>query len=205
MRYVDSLDYDILVDAVKKSANVDINALSCEIGVRAGGSSAMMIDALVKSAQAGRTHLLLDPWGNIEYLTSENSLTRHDYSNTMRNVCMSDLYQHIESLHGGSINVLPFVMEDTEFFERFADGVPIYSNTKRIANTYSVVHFDGPHAFDPLVVETEFFIPRLLPGSTVVYDDVGNYDHAEFERWLLPQGFKVLQRGDRKISYTFGT
>jgi hypothetical protein len=201
MRFIDSAEYEILKRAVVESASVDINAMSCEIGVRAGGGSALMIDTLVESGQKDRTHILLDPYGSIEYETSEGNITRHDYTNEMRDICLVDIYYHVFEKHNNEINVLPFIMEDTEFFKRFSDGVPIYSNFKRIATKYSVVHFDGPHAIEPLKTEVDFFAPRMVKGSMAVFDDILNYDHSLFEHHLFDKGFELVEKGQRKASY----
>lgn len=38
-----------------------------------------------------------------------------------------------------------FPLEDTEFFKRYCDGIPIYDEYKRIVNKYAMVFLDGPH------------------------------------------------------------
>jgi len=197
----DSAEYEILFRAVGGVAQLDRNALSCEIGLREGGGSKWMIEALAITDQFDRTHIAIDPYGNIEYETAEGIATRHDYTNEMRNRCMKDLYQYLSDEVNDRINVLVFILEDTEFFTRFENGVPLYSHVKRIADKYAVIHFDGPHAHLPLIAEAEFFIPRTLQGGMFVFDDIGNYDHQAFEDWLLPQGFILVEKGVRKASY----
>jgi len=200
----DSLEYEILSNAVAEAASVDVNALSCEIGLREGGGSHYMLDALWNSGQLGRTHIAIDPYGNIDYTTSENITTRFDYTNDMRNRCMANLHSHLHTQYSDTLNFLFFPLEDTEFFTRYADGVPIYQEFKRIATHYSTVHFDGPHAAEPLIAEFMFFVPRLLKGSTIVFDDIGNYDHQSFEdTWIAANNFELLEKGSRKASYRY--
>lgn len=197
----DSLEYDILFDAVLSVKDLDPTALSCEIGLREGGGSKYMLDAMVSSGSY-RTHLTLDPYGNIDYETSEGRIMHHDYTNEMRNQCMVDLYNYVKNELSNKINVLFFNLEDTEFFERFGDGVPIYAANKTMATKYAVIHYDGPHARNPLDVELAFFTPRMVKGGVAVFDDIANYDHTAFENEsLFPAGYKLIKKGYRKASY----
>ena len=199
----DSREYGILVNAVEAAAHLDPKALSCEIGLREGGGTKHMIDAMWQSGQYGRTHIAIDPYGNIEYKSAEGLVTRHDYTNTMRNRCMMELHEYLHTQYNDQINVLVFVLEDAEFFKRYADGVPIYWHSKRIANQYAVVHFDGPHAHAPLVEGVEFFTPRLVQGAHVVFDDIANYDHDKLERKLFEMGYSPVDKGAYKASYKY--
>lgn len=203
MLQTDSAEYEILQEATEAVRFLDQNALSCEIGLRAGGGSKVIIDALIATDQTARTHIAIDPYGNIEYLTSEDNKTRHDYTNHMRNQCMWDLYQYICEQRADQINILVFLMEDSEFFKRFGDGVPVYEEYKRIATEYALVHFDGPHALEPLREEVSFFTSRLADGAHVVFDDIGNYPHNQLEKELLGVGFTLVKKGDRKASYKY--
>lgn len=194
----DSSEYEILASAAIAIRGLEPTALTCEIGLRAGGGSRHIIEALVESEQRYRTHIAIDPYGNIEYETSEGLVTRHDYTNHMRNQCMQELYQYATEK---DINVLVFLLEDTEFFNRFSDGVPIYQEVKRLATHYALVHFDGPHAKEPLQKEIDFFVPRIIHGGMFVFDDINNYNHQEVEEALLPRGFELVERGSNKASY----
>lgn len=201
MLQTDSSEYDILTDAVTAVKYLDQNALSCEIGLRQGGGSHLMIKALYDSDQLSRTHIAIDPYGNIEYRSTETETVRYDYTNRMRNECMHDLYKVIIEEFNNLINVLVFNLEDSEFFKRFEDGIPIYDEYKRYATQYAVIHFDGPHAFEPLQNEVLFFIPRTLVGGMFVFDDISNYDHDRLETFLLAQNFSLVRKGSRKASY----
>lgn len=193
----DSSEYNILTDAVKMVVN--ITGLSCEIGLRAGGGSSAIMQALADSLQFTKTHIAIDPYGNIEYETRENMKTRHDYTNQMRDQCIIDMYYFAMVI---KINFLFFPLEDTEFCKSFVDGVPLYNETKAIVNQYAFVHFDGPHAYAPLVTEFRFFNDRAPIGAVFVFDDVGNYDHAKLETEVMfPAGWELIKRGAVKASY----
>ena len=198
----DSLEYDILERAVARIGHLPAEAMSCEIGLREGGGSKYMLDTLFNTNQHSRTHIAIDPYGNIEYETAENQTTRHDYTNQMRNKCMRELYFYASMHLYNAINVLVFILEDTEFFNRYGDGVPVYAEYKSLLTKYAVVHFDGPHAAIPLKQEFDFFFERSLDGSVFVFDDIGNYDHDLFEKDVLfPNKLELLEKGTRKASY----
>ena len=58
----DSGEYNILINAVEKIRNVD--GMTCEIGVREGGSSKIILDTL-KNTNQNKVHIAIDPFGNI--------------------------------------------------------------------------------------------------------------------------------------------
>lgn len=200
MLEADSRDYQLIVDGVHRIRNVE--GLSCEIGLRAGGGSAYIMSALRETGQFGRTHIAIDPYGNIEYETAEHNVTRHDYTNQMRDKCMVGMYNLSQQL---CLNFLFFNMEDTEFFNRYADGVPIYKERKSIETKYAFVHFDGPHAYAPVLEEFKFFDPRADKGAVFVFDDVSNYNHDKLEREVIfAKGWSLIHKTNVKASYIKG-
>jgi hypothetical protein len=114
----DSGDYYLLTKGVELSAHAE--GLTCEIGLRTGGGTKHIMEALSKY-RPGKVHIAIDPYGNILY------------------------------------------------------GVPVYNQVKTIWKTYSFVHFDGPHAFDSLMTEIDFFYKRITPGACWYFDDVKGY------------------------------
>lgn len=215
----DSLEYDILVNAVPKVK--DIEGAIVEIGTRRGGSAKMIMDAFVENEDTNRSFFCIDPYGNIELECTNLNLNRAyaeanielegdrdskaisrpvrlDYTNDMRNSVIPALYQYAYS-KGFNFNF--FCLEDTEFFQRYADGVPTYDTIKRYNNRYAFVFFDGPHTNKAVLEETEFFIRRSTKGSVFVYDDIWMYDHHLVERRLFSNGFEVLEKKDIKASY----
>ena len=197
MLTADSGDYHLITNAVSKVK--DINGLTCEIGLRGGGGSYYVMEAL-SSTNQNKTHIAIDPYGNIEYESHENRKVRLDYTNAMRDQCMIDIYTAAKFLN---VNFLFFPLEDTEFFKRYKDGVPVYQEFKTLMNKYSFVHFDGPHAIKPLIKEFNFFHSRMDKGATIVFDDVSSYyDHDLLEqKYILPAGWELLDKTTKKASY----
>lgn len=195
----DSADYDLLYRAALEALTT--GGLYCEIGVRRGGSLRWIIDALQGS---GRTIVAIDPYGNIEYAATQTHRGRLDYTNNMKDESLPHIYRYVD---GKNINLIFFNLEDTEFFDRFASGVPVYNTTKTIQDRYAFVFFDGPHDMSSINAELDFFIPRINPGSIFVFDDVGSYPHSIIHTRLLNNGFTMLESGvaGRKISYRYST
>ena len=195
-------DYYILYDAAMMIR--DIPGITCEIGLRAGGGTKRILDAL-QTKLAPRTHIAIDPYGEIPYFWKENFIPEEtDYSNNMRDRIMISMSQYC--IENPNINFYLYPMEDTEFFKRFADGVPVYFNKgKQIINEYSLVHFDGPHSLETTLNETLFFEPRALKGAIFVYDDVVDYyDHNVIRSHLLTAGWSIVASTYYKASYIKG-
>lgn len=192
----DSEDYQLLSKGVELSANT--LGLSCEIGLRRGGGSKFIIEAIAQHCP-DKMHVAVDPYGHIEYEHKESDRVRLDYTNQMMADCMANIYPFAESK---KVQFIFINLEDTEFFERYANGVPVYNINKRVINTYSFVHFDGPHAILPLTKEIAFFAERAKAGTCWVFDDVtGYYDHDAIERYVLSLGFKLIEKTARKALY----
>lgn len=196
----DSGDYDLITEAAEITSG--LTGFACEIGLRRGGGTKHMIDVIAKQ-NPKRDMLAIDPYGNIDYNTVVNfnagpQVVKLDYTNTMRNECLVNLYDYAEMQ---KVNFIFINLEDTEFFKRYADGVPVYQEHKRLVNSYSLVHFDGPHFTDDVVKEIEFFMPRAELGAAFVFDDVSYYDHSIVDKILLENGWKNLQKKSFKWSY----
>jgi hypothetical protein len=192
----DSLEYEILRNATL--AIGDVEGMTCELGVRRGGGSKVIIDALIESNNVNRHHVCVDPYGNIEYVRTDNSTGRLDYHNQMRNDCLFNIYAYVRNL---PIDLHFFVLEDTEFFKRYSDGVPVYNQEKSILTKYALVHFDGPHSVELIKKEIEFFIDRTNQGSIFVFDDIRDYDHNLIEEMLFSNNWVLLEKGQHKASY----
>ena len=193
----DSANYEVLAEGVKRASPVE--GLTCEIGLRRGGGSKVIIDALVETKQhLSKAHVAVDPYGDIAYQETDARTVRLDYTNDMRDECLMNMYLYCRAR---KVNFCFFNLEDTEFFKRFADGVPVYDKSKRVVNTYSFVHFDGPHAVGPLKTEIAFFNDRTRPGAVFVFDDVNSYDHAAIDQALKSMGWELYRTTDRKWAY----
>jgi len=195
----DSGDYHLLTKGIELSA--DTSGMTCEIGLRRGGGTKTIIDALAIHAPH-KVHIAIDPYGNIEYENKEGSIVRLDYTNEMRDECLSNLYPYAREK---KINFQFFNLEDAEFFERFNNGVPVYNVTKERIEQYSFVHFDGPHAINLIIDEIYFFQDRMLPGTCWVFDDVvGYYDHDQLEKeYIIPAGFNLISKTWHKALYQY--
>jgi len=194
----DGEDYHILANAAKLISN--IKGLTCEIGVRAGGSSKIIIDAIMASKPiAIRTHIAIDPYGDLDYEYNDDEIIEKAYSDKLRDIAIPALYRYCV---GSKVNFLFFQMTDTQFFTRFGDGVPIYINGKEyITNVYAFVYFDGPHTTKATLTEMMFFEQKTVPGSIFVFDDVTFYNHDKLQKILLAKNWKVLEETEHKISY----
>jgi len=179
----DSREYEVLYHAAVQSATVP--GASVEIGVREGGGSELIMRAS-HGYNRSRVHVAIDPWGDLPYILSGQDSGYH-YTDEMRHRCMVGL-STIQYKTGVDVLVMP--MCDTDFFERYADGVPFYrAGQDESITRYSLVHFDGPHNLDDIRKEVDFFTDRMSCGSWWVFDDVYLYDHAALETDILAAGF----------------
>lgn len=216
----DSQEYEVLVNAAAKLDRETPGAI-VEIGTRRGGSAKMIIDGLVSTGNNNRSMFCIDPYGNIEIECTNLNMTVHepnrqiegdkeskeitspqrfDYDNTMRNRIIPSLYYYA---YNAGFNFTFFCLEDTEFFKRYHDGVPVYDEVKTLENEYAFVFFDGPHDNIALDTELEFFVPRSVIGTIFVFDDVWMMDNDKIveQKWLFPNGFELIERGKIKASY----
>jgi hypothetical protein len=191
----DSGCYDVITRAVEKCK--DIPGLTCEIGLRCGGGTKVIVDALVASG-SDKIHIAIDPYGNIEYAHKDDCIARCDYTNAMRDEYVPNVYSYCKEQ---GVNFYFFNMEDTEFFKRYADGIPVYNQFKSIHNLYSFVHFDGPHTVTDVIAEIDFFHPRTPLGATFVFDDIAYYNHNEVDSYLENLGWWIYETSDCKYSY----
>jgi len=161
----------------------------------------MIMDEFIR-AGVFKTHVMVDPYGDIEYLTTEKNQVRlaTDYTNTMRDECMVALFNYYRNK---PVNPVVFIMEDVEFFKRFPDGVPTYVNRGKIFETsYCIVHLDGPHDSTAVNTEFDFFGPRMVKGAMLVCDDTNLYDHwGRSHPHIEAGGFKLVEKGQRKSVY----
>jgi hypothetical protein len=95
-------------------------------------------------------------------------------------------------------------MEDTEFFMRFEDGVPVYNEYKQILKDYALVFFDGPHDVPSVLKEISFFSSRTPVGGIWVFDDITYYDHDVVEKVIFNLGFQPMEKTLVKASYKKG-
>jgi hypothetical protein len=198
---IDSQEYEVLYYAAQQS--VGVPGASCEIGVREGGGSEIILRAQ-RDCTPTRPHVMIDPWGNLPYAEG-TAVVHHDYVSQMRRRCAEGIMRLAKEYQW---DVLLFWMRDTDFFQRFADGVPYYpDNDAQMITHYSMVHFDGPHSVECLQREIAFFGPRMSKGAFWVFDDVEMYNHAALEEQIASFGFDrdepfpLGRRPIRKMAY----
>lgn len=188
----DGIEYDILERAIKAVQHVP--GLFLEIGTRRGGSLQIAIDAALKTGQQ-RTFISVDPYGNIPYNDGRN-VTRYDYTNRMRFEAMAQLFSYVQDK---PVNVIHFTLEDTEFFSRFADGVPVYDQEKKIFSQYAFAFLDGPHDLESIMEEIGFLSPRMHPGAQIVVDNIEYFDVAAMVERCSLFSFEEVERNNQKI------
>jgi hypothetical protein len=195
----DQLEQQILYNAA--ASIKDVEGIVCEIGLReAGGMSVMMMGCL-DNEDYSHPFLAIDPFGNIAYNWQENVTVMTDYTNQMKNKALSNLYKFCFERN---LNFNLICLEDTEFFNRFSDGVPIYTEAKKtIYDKYALIHFDGPHTVKDITNEIKFFKDKMSVGGMLVFDDVvGYYDHNKVEEYILEGDYyELVEKSNHKASY----
>jgi len=184
----DSVEYEIIKEACQSLTNDKL--LTCEIGVRQGQGSKIILDELVFK---DHWHIGIDPYGNLNYEHYDNSgAYTCDYTNDMKLQLIKDLDYK---------NFTLFPMGDDEFMKRFYDGVPIYRNEKEIINKYDLVHFDGPHKTYDVIKEAMFFAERSHAGTVFIFNDYPKYDMDLILKIIVNEfGFMLLKQGKNKIA-----
>lgn len=194
----DSLDYELLTKGVELSK--DTEGLTCEIGLRRGGGTKYIIDAIAEHCPH-KVHIAIDPYGSILYADKDNQKVRLDYTNDMAGEALPQIYGYA---HSKKVRFIFFQLEDTEFMTRFFNGVPVYDHEKSIVDKYSFVHFDGPHSVNELWNEVQFFAYKSNPGACICFDDIKHYDHTELERLMFYHtNAKLIQKTERKALYQY--
>lgn len=194
----DSLEYELLAQATAQVVAAQVPGLTCEIGVRTGGGTQVILDALARSPSYAYTHIGIDPWGALNYDTSDATLYVDTiYTDRMRRQACADLYAYANEV---GVDLQLIVMTDAEFFRRFATGVYLYRHGhSEPVNQYALVHFDGPH-YTPLVLdEVRFFGPRAPRGARWVFDDYPWYDAAAVQAEAAQYGFTLDTQGRVKM------
>jgi hypothetical protein len=166
----------------------DVEGMSIEIGLRRGGGTLEIIEAFIENNDR-RPHICVDPYGNIEYY-GHGQIMQYDYYNSMRNETISNLYKYAEDRN---VNIIFFNLEDSEFYKRFNDGVPVYDNgRKNIISKYCLAHIDGQHDVKSVNISTDFFIKNMATKGIIVYDNTDYYEHDLIHTKLLNNNFEIL-------------
>jgi hypothetical protein len=180
----DSKDYNLLDNWVRSLKIKTDKVLTCEIGVREGLGSKIIMDGvrgIRGQATGGYMHIGIDPYGNLKYQHYDNSPAyTADYTNEMRLQLEKDLsdYKEFKLFH----------MTDKEFMRRYSDYGP-----------FNLVHFDGPHMTRHVLNEAIFFAERSEQYTKFIFDDFKGYNMTLIAEALEYYGFKTIDKGENKI------
>ena len=177
----DSKDYNLLDNWVRALRVSSKDILSCEIGVREGLGSKIIMDGIKANGPRTYTHVGIDPYGNLKYQHYDNSPAyTADYTNEMRLQLEKDLsnYKEFKLFH----------MTDKEFMRRYPEYGP-----------FNLVHFDGPHMTRDVINEAIYFAERSAINTRFIFDDFKGYNIILISNVLEYYGFKEIDKGDNKI------
>ena len=155
---------------------------SCEIGVREGLGSKIIMDTFKERIQGTPyMHFGVDPYGNLEYQHYDNTgAYTCDYTDDMYEQMMKDFE---------SYPMFYFTkMTDTEFM-----------NTYTNIDYFNFVHFDGPHMTKDVITEAVWFANKSVKGTRFIFDDYPKYDMPFVEKILEKYGFTRKEAGKNKI------
>jgi hypothetical protein len=173
----DSTEYELLVKWCETSpyANQE-GSISCEIGVREGMGTKIILDHLKP-----QVHIGIDPYGNLKYQHYDTSPAYTcDYTDDMYHQMMQDFAEYK--------NFQMYKMTDIDFMKRFnyLDG-------------YCFVHFDGPHMTKDVIREAIYFADKAIDHARFIFDDYPKYNMSKICDLLAYWDFKVLEKGENKI------
>ena len=177
----DSKDYNLLDNWVRTLKLDSGKVLTCEIGVREGLGSKIIMDGIRNRATGDYMHIGIDPYGNLKYQHYDNSPAyTADYTNEMRLQLEKDLsdYKEFKLFH----------MTDKEFMRRYPEYGP-----------FNLVHFDGPHMTRDVLNEAVYFAERSATNTRFIFDDFKGYNMILISNVLEYYGFKEIDKGDNKI------
>ena len=183
----DSTDYDLLD---KWSKNFDCQGYkSCEIGVREGLGSKIIMDNVINNY----IHVGVDPYGDLVYQHCDDQPNRqwigHEpgvaptYPDSMRDQMLYDF----KSYHNEGRFTL-CNMTDTKFM----------NDTEHKNSKFAFVHFDGPHMTRDVITEAIWFANRSAPHTRFVFDDHNEYAMSVIANSLLYFDFKTKEMGKNK-------
>jgi len=167
--------------------------LTCEIGIREGLGSKLMMDLLKTKNHKIHYHIGIDPYGSLEnqYFNKINSKSL-SYSNAMRDQLKIDFATY-PSFHLMNIT-------DLKFMDLYRQGFPVYhEGHPYICSEYSCVHFDGPNRTTDVLRQALFFCDRSHTGTTFCFSNYTQYNIELIQRVCGAFGFKEIKKGKYKM------
>ena len=193
----DSCEYELLTEAIKSSYKLKTNDyyLTCEIGVREGLGSKIIMDEMKTKNHGTHHHIGIDPYGDIKYrhFDKEHDFIEHpktDYTNLMKLRLKKDLIDYP--------NFHLMEMTDQEYMDKYRNGLTIYDDKPKLLDKYTVVHFDGPHTTVDVLREVLFFCDRSHVGTTFCFDDYKLYKMEMIGPLTCEYGFRSLKKGKQR-------
>jgi len=183
----DSTDYDLLE---KWTKGFDCQGYkTCEIGVREGLGSKIIMDNVVNNY----IHVGVDPYGDLVYQHCDDQPDRTwhgfekgvapTYPDSMRDTMLKDFLPY-----RNEGNFVLCNMTDTQFM----------NDSEHRHSTFAFVHFDGPHMTKDVITEAIWFANRSAPHTRFVFDDHNTYEMSTIAHALTFFDFKTKEMGDNK-------
>ena len=183
----DSVEYDLLQ---KWAKNFDCEGYySCEIGVREGLGSKIIMDNVINNYM----HIGIDPYGDLVYQHTDDQDKRTwdgfvkgqapTYPDSMRDTMLNDFKEYRNQ---GKFRLAN--MTDELFMTH-----PDHQDMK-----FAFVFFDGPHTTRAVLTEAIWFANRSAPHTRFVFDDINTYDMSVIAYALTFFDFTTHGMGDTK-------
>jgi len=191
----DSSEYHLITKHIGK-LKIDRATLTCEIGLREGLGSKIIMDAVREHKPNLYKHIAIDPYNNLSYehYDNEGSVVA-GYTEEMKQKTVSYLYQNYPEFDF-------YHMTDEYYFETMKEGHQFAVNGNcMIYGLYKVVHLDGPHTTHAVLDELKFFIPRMDAEGLMIIDDYKHLKMGIVDMLLKTYNFSVAEEGDNKIIY----
>ena len=191
----DSSEYHLITKHIRK-LKIDRATLTCEIGLREGLGSKIIMDAVREHKPNLYKHIAIDPYNNLSYehYDNEGSVVA-GYTEEMKQKTVSYLYQNYPEFDF-------YHMTDDYYFKTMGDGHQLgLFNNMMLFGLYKVVHFDGPHTTEAVIQELNFFIPRSETKALFIIDDFKDLRMGIVDMLLKTYNFNVAEEGDNKIIY----
>lgn len=191
----DSSEYELITKNVCK-LKLEPVTLTCEIGLREGLGSKIIMDAIRELKPQLYKHVAVDPYNNLSYehYDNEGSVVA-GYTEDMKQNTVHYLYQNYPEFDF-------FHMTDDYYFKTMGEGHQFVLNQQLVLfGLYQVVHLDGPHTTKAVLDELSFFIPRMTSKGLIVIDDYKDLQMGIVDMLLKTYNFNVAEKGDNKIIY----
>ena len=191
----DSSEYELITKNVCK-LKLEPVTLTCEIGLREGLGSKIIMDAIRELKPQLYKHVAVDPYNNLSYehYDNEGSVVA-GYTEDMKQNTVHYLYQNYPEFDF-------FHMTDDYYFKTMGEGHQFVLNQQLVLfGLYQVVHLDGPHTTKAVLDELSFFIPRMTSKGLIIIDDYDDLQMGIVDMLLKTYNFNVAEKGDNKIIY----